>query len=144
MFRNCSQLDKHNSKENNDIPQDKSRCNAPPDWLKTTMARIVPSLQLAQTEPLLHLTPYTYTFKGRSRIFLHKQFFARHYSLPPRQPSIFARLARWQSVTGSYLNIKLIIYIVNIQITILGLISKNFYFMQSIFFSCHTYFIHVH
>ena len=23
-------------------------------------------------------------------------FFARHYSLPPRQPSVFARLARWQ------------------------------------------------
>ena len=57
------------------------------------MARIVPSLQLAQTEPLLHLTPYTHTFKGRSRIFLHKQFFARHYSLPPRQPSVFAWLA---------------------------------------------------
>ena len=48
-------MDKHNSKENNDIPRDKSRCNGPPDWLKTTMARIVPSLQLAQTEPLLHL-----------------------------------------------------------------------------------------
>ena len=26
-------------------PRDNSRCNAPPDWLKTTMARIVPSLQ---------------------------------------------------------------------------------------------------
>ena len=60
----CSQLDKHNSKENNDIPRDKSRCNAPPDWLKTTIARIVPSLQLAQTEPLLHLTPYSYTFQS--------------------------------------------------------------------------------
>ena len=54
----------HNSKENNDIPPDKSRCNAPPDWLKTTIARIVPSLQLAQTEPLLHLTPYSYTFQS--------------------------------------------------------------------------------
>ena len=63
-IRNCSQLDKHNSKENNDIPRDKSRCNAPPDWLKTTIARIVPSLQLAQTEPLLHLTPYSYTFQS--------------------------------------------------------------------------------
>ena len=93
---NCSQLDKHNSKENNDIPRDKSRCNAPPDWLKTTIARIVPSLQLAQTEPLLHLTPYSYTFRARSRIFSHTPFFARHYSLPPRQPSVFARLARWQ------------------------------------------------
>ena len=57
------------------------------------MARIVPFLQLAQTEPLLHLTPYTCTFKGRLRIFLHKQFFARHYSLPPRQPSLFGSLA---------------------------------------------------
>ena len=31
--------------------------------MKTTIARIVPSLQLAQTEPLLHLTPYSYTFR---------------------------------------------------------------------------------
>ena len=46
----------HSWIENNDIPRDKSRCNAPPDWLKTAMARIVSSLQLAQTEPLLHLT----------------------------------------------------------------------------------------
>ena len=53
-----------NTTANNDIPRDKSRCNAPPDWLKTTMARIVPSLQLAQTEPLLHLTPYSYTFQS--------------------------------------------------------------------------------
>ena len=67
----------------------------PPDWLKTTMARIVPSLQLAKTEHYI-LTPYTYTFGARSRIFLHTVFFARHYSLPPRQTSVFARLARWQ------------------------------------------------
>ena len=85
IVHSCSQLDKHNSKENNDIPRDKSRrCNAPPDWLKTTIARIVPCLQLAQTEPLLHLTPYSYTFRARSRIFSHTPFFARHYSLPPR------------------------------------------------------------
>ena len=35
-------------------------------------------------------------FRARSRIFSHTPFFARHYSLPPRQPSVFARLARWQ------------------------------------------------
>ena len=54
---NRSQLDKHNSKENTLLPRGKSRCNAPPDWLKTMMARIAPSLQLAKTE---FLTPYTF------------------------------------------------------------------------------------
>ena len=76
-----------------------SRCKAPPDWLRTTMARIVPSLTLAKTEDhsyTLHLTYYTLHLTGRSRIFLHRAFFARHYSLPARQPSVFARLARWQ------------------------------------------------
>ena len=66
------------------------------------MARIVPSLQLAKTlnhSYTLHLTSYTLHLTGRSRIFLHRAFFARHYSLPPRQPSVFARLARWQLVS---------------------------------------------
>ena len=93
MFWDYEIVHRHNSKENNNIPRDKSRCNAPPDWLKATIARIVPSLQLAQTEPLLHLTPYSYTFRARSRIFSHTPFFARHYSLPPRQPSVFGSLA---------------------------------------------------
>ena len=58
----------------------------------------VASLQLAKTkESTLHeLTPYTYTFQAPSRIFLHTTFFVRHYSLLPRQPSIFTGLARWQ------------------------------------------------
>ena len=63
------------------------------------MARIVPSLQLAKTlnhSYTLHLTSYILHLTGRSRIFLHRALFARHYSLPPRQPSVFARLARWQ------------------------------------------------
>ena len=95
MFRDghCSQLDEHNNEVNTYLPRDKSRYNAPPDWLKTAMVPKVPSLQLAKTEVL---TPYTYTFSRGSRIFLHTAFFARHYSLPPRQPSVFARLARWQ------------------------------------------------
>ena len=61
-----------------------SRCKAPPDWLRTTMARIVPSLQLAKTEDhsyTLHLTPYILHLVGRSRIFPHRAFFAGHYSL---------------------------------------------------------------
>ena len=36
---------------------------APPDWLRTTMARIVPSLQLAKTEDHSYnsiVTPYTF------------------------------------------------------------------------------------
>ena len=37
-----------------------------PDWLKTTMAPIVRSLQLAKTEVL---TPYTYTFGSLSENF---------------------------------------------------------------------------
>ena len=89
MFHQVSEREKHF--ENTNYPN-QSRCKAPPDWLRTTMARIVPSLQLAKTEDhsyILHLT-------DRSRIFLHRAFFARHYSLPPRQPSVFARLARWQ------------------------------------------------
>ena len=83
---------------------------APPYWLKTTiehvfsLARIVLSLQLATTEDYI-LTPYTCTFKGRSRIFLHTAFFARHYSLPPRQPSVFARLARRQLFAKGEVNI---------------------------------------
>ena len=54
MFRDghCSQLDEHNTY----LPRDKSRYNAPPDWLKTAMVPKVPSLQLAKTEVL---TPYT-------------------------------------------------------------------------------------
>ena len=38
----------------------------PPDWLKTTMAQIVLSLQLAKTE---FLTPYTYFFWSLSENF---------------------------------------------------------------------------
>ena len=86
--------------ENTNYPN-QSRCMAPPDWLRTTMARIVPSLQLAKTEDHSYnsiVTPYTLHLTGRSRIFLHKAFFARHYSLPPHQPSVFARLARWQKI----------------------------------------------
>lgn len=59
---------------------------------------------------------YTYPFKGRSRIFLYKQFFARHYSLPPRQPSVFARLARWQ--LSSFIEKKLKIDRTEIQISV--------------------------
>ena len=84
--------------ENTNYPN-QSRCKAPADWLRTTMARIVPLLTLAKTEDhsyTLHLTSYTLHLTGRSRIFLHRAFFARHYSLPPRQPSVFARQARWQ------------------------------------------------
>ena len=120
---NCTQFKKGNSNENTHLLQrrtiyfksecdegfrkhfentnypNQSRCKAPPDWLRTTMARIVPSLTLAKTEDhsyTLHLTYYTLHLTGRSRIFLHRAFFARHYSLPARQPSVFARLARWQ------------------------------------------------
>ena len=58
MFRDghCSQLDEHNNEVNTYLPRDKSRYNAPPDWLKTAMVPKVPSLQLAKTEVL---TSYT-------------------------------------------------------------------------------------
>ena len=86
-------MDKHNSKENNDIPRDKSRCNAPPDWLKTTIARIVPSLQLAQTEPLLHLTPYSYTFQSSiENFFAYAILRAALFSAASLLP------ARWQLI----------------------------------------------
>jgi len=46
-------------------------------------------LQLARTED------YCYTL----HLHLHREFFCIHdYSLPPRQPSVFARLARWQLI----------------------------------------------
>ena len=80
--------------ENTNYPN-QSRCKVPPDWLRTTMAQIVPSLQLAKTWGTI-LTPYILHLTGRSRIFLHRAFFAWHYSLPPHQLSVFARLARWQ------------------------------------------------
>ena len=61
------------------------------------MARTVPSLQLARTEDYcytLHLHLHLHFFIGRSRIFLHTTSFTRHYSLPPRQPSVFAPVIR--------------------------------------------------
>ena len=64
---------------------------------------VIPSLQLAKTEFL------TVTLSGAwARIFLHIAFFARHYSLPPRQPSVLI----WQSrekrfSTASILNYKI-------------------------------------
>ena len=67
----------HSWIENNDIPRDKSRCNAPPDWLKTAMARIVSSLQLAQTEPLLHLTLTLENFSSRGTILWLVDFAGR-------------------------------------------------------------------
>ena len=84
-FYQVSEREKHF--ENTNYPN-QSRCKAPPDWLRNTMARIVPSLQLAKTEDhsyTLHLTSYTLHLTGHSRIFLHRAFFTRHYSLPPRQ-----------------------------------------------------------
>ena len=108
-MRGFHQVSEREKKFENTNYTNQSRCMAPPDWLRTTMARIVPSLQLAKTEDhcytlhlqLLHLTPYilhltSYTLHVVREFFLHKAFFARHYSLPPRQPSVFARLARWQ------------------------------------------------
>ena len=101
----CSQFNKDNSKENTHLllrqtflhqtRTQKCLDVPPPDWQKTTilhvfsLARIVPSLQFAKTEDNLKPYTYTYTFRARSRIFLRTAFFARHYSLPSRQPNAY-------------------------------------------------------
>ena len=71
MFRDghCLQLDEHNNEVNTYLPRDKSRYNAPPDWLKTAMVPKVPSLQLAKTEVpyTLHLITLTLTLSAADR-----------------------------------------------------------------------------
>lgn len=47
----------------------------PSDWKETTIARTVPSLQLAETEDYI-LTSYTYTFLAQSGIFMPTTFSA--------------------------------------------------------------------
>ena len=101
MFRDvhCSQLDEHNNEVNTYLPRDKSRYNAPPDWLKTAMVPKVPSLQLAKTEVLtpytLHLTltlTLTLTLSAADREF----FCIRHSS----RGTILCRLASRASSLG--------------------------------------------
>ena len=111
---NCSQLNKDNSKENTRLSQwpfhmkhkpnlnypNKSRSTA--SWLaKTTMARIVLSLQLAKTEDCIlttytALTPCTYTFGRLIGEFFCIQHSSRGTTLCRLASVFFARLARWQ------------------------------------------------
>ena len=81
--------------ENTNYPN-QSRCKAPPDWLRTPMAQIVPSLQLAKTEDhsyTLHLTSYT--------LQVVREFFCIEHSLCG---TILCRLASRAScwLVGNY------------------------------------------
>ena len=89
--------------ENTDYPN-QSRCMAPPDWLRTTMARIVPSLQLAKTEDhsytfncyTLHLTPYTLHLTSYTLQVVREFFCIKHSS----RGTILCRLASRASSLG--------------------------------------------
>ena len=45
-------------------------------------------------------TPYITLFTARSRIFLPAAILRVALSWPPRKPTVFARLARWQLILG--------------------------------------------